>query len=46
MRCHGTNRRYALRCRRLARPGEHTCALHADQDVTVLVELRDESGEP
>lgn len=40
--CHGTAR-YARRCKRTARPGELTCGLHADQDVTALVQIRKEA---
>lgn len=35
-RCWGTGR-YAVRCRRLSRPGELTCGLHKHQDVSSLL---------
>lgn len=33
VQCHGTNRRYAVRCRRLSRPGKLTCGIHKDQEA-------------
>lgn len=43
MRCIGTVR-YARRCKRLARPGEHTCGLHKDQDVSALLAIEAEAA--
>jgi hypothetical protein len=44
MRCHGTNSRYAYRCRRQTKPGEVVCGLHRDQEQfvrEVLIPLRE-----